>query len=119
MEILEDLKAFLNMENIYFNFNPAIKGNCIMLWLYDGIHVSNALRPQVQIKVLNASMPECERIIMDIYNKLSPKDNFQKTIEVNGKKMLITPKQSPFYLEKDENNRHIYVFNIDVIMNRS
>lgn len=117
MGILEDLKAFIGEKNIYFNYSEA-KGDCIILWLYGGISTSSGLRPQVQIKVKNKSMSVCESVINGIYDKLSPKGNYQKTLDVNGEIMLITPKQQPFYLEKDSENRHVYVFNVDIIKRR-
>lgn len=119
MGILEDLKAFINMEDIYFNYNEPVNGNYICLWQYDGIHSSAGSRPQVQIKVKNSKMPVAESVINEIYAMLSPKGNYQKTIQINGKTMLVTPKQSPFYLEKDVKNRHVYIFNVDIITKRS
>lgn len=129
MGILEIIKKHLEnningIDNIYFNFQPDVKGNCVILWQYDGIQTDVGLRPQVQISVKNKSMATAESTIMSIYDIIYPKGQFEKTITVEvdsntTETLKIVPRQSPFYLEKDENGRHIYVFNIDCIMKRS
>lgn len=124
MGILEDLKAYLtytgaSFGDIYFNHTEPVKENCVCLWQYDGIYVAQGLRPQVQVMVKNYSMQQAENQIYEIYDRIKGNRTYQKTVEVNGKTMLITPKQSPFYLNKDESGRHIYVFNIDIITKRS
>ena len=124
MGILTTLKTFIlanvqNAGNIYFNFQPDITENCIILWQYDGIQSSVGLRPQVQISVKNKNMQTAETLIMAIYNAIYPKGQYEKTIRMGQETLKIVPRQSPFYLEKDENDRHIYVFNIDILQKRS
>ena len=128
MGILEIIKKHLEnsingIDNIYFNFQPDIKGNCIILWQYDGIQTDIGLRPQVQISVKNKSMATAESTIQQIYDIMYPIGTFEKSITVTTNEnttetVKIVPRQSPFYLEKDDNNRHVYVFNIDCIMQR-
>ena len=122
--ILEDIKAFITgsgstITDVYFNHNEAVKGNCVILWEYDGIYSDTGLRPQVQIMVKNDDMREARKQIFEIYDKIKPVGSYQQTMLINNNRMLITPKQSPFYLEKDQQNRHVYVFNLDIIQKRS
>ena len=124
MGILEIIKTHIqnNIQNtgdIYFNFQPDVKGDCIILWQYDGIQTDVGIRPQVQISVKNKNMQTAENLIMAIYDIIYPKGQFEKNITISDEVLKIVPRQSPFYLEKDDNNRHIYVFNIDCIMKRS
>ena len=124
MGILDDLIAYLQEQDIsitdfYKNFAEPVEGDCVILWQYDGIQTDNGLRPQVQVMVKSTEMSLAETVIFELYNALSPKDNFQKTMDINGKTMLVKPKQSPFYLDKDEKRRHVYVFNVDIITKRS
>ena len=129
MGILEIIKAHIEnningIDDIYFNFQPDVKGNCIILWQYDGIQTSVGLRPQVQISVKNKDMKTAEATIQQIYDIIYPIGTFEKSITVTidtdkVETVKIVPRQSPFYLEKDDNNRHVYVFNIDCIMQRS
>ena len=105
--------------DIYKNFAETVDGDYIVLWHYDGIQTHEGLRPQVQVMVKSSKMSLAETVIFELYNALSPEGKHQKTMDINGKTMLVTPKQSPFYLTKDEKQRHVYVFNVDIITKRS
>lgn len=124
MGILDDLIAFFQEQDIsitdfYKNFTEPVDSDCVILWNYDGIQTDNGLRPQVQIMVKSTEMSLAETAIFELYNALSPEGNHQKTMDINGKTMLVIPKQSPFYLDKDDKRRHVYVFNVDIITKRS
>lgn len=124
MGILEIIKTHIenNIQDagkIYFNFQPDVKADCVILWQYDGIQTDIGIRPQVQISVKNKNMQTAETLINEIYDIIYPVGQFEKNITISDEVLKIVPRQSPFYLEKDENNRHVYVFNIDCIMKRS
>ena len=103
---------------IYYNFQPDITEDCIILWQYDGITSNLGMRPQIQISIKCADMLQAENMSVFIYDILYPVGQFEKTITINGEVLKIVPRQSPFYLQRDDNNRHNYVFNIDVIQQR-
>ena len=129
MGILELLKTHLTnnitgIGDIYFNFQPDVTGDCVILWQYDGIQSDIGLRPQVQISVKNKDMETAQSLISQIYDIIYPVGQFEKNLTISidtdtNETVKIVPRQSPFYLEKDENNRHVYVFNIDCITKRS
>jgi len=124
MGILEIIKSHIQTNikdagDIYFNFQPDVKGDCIILWQYDGIQTDIGIRPQIQIAVKNKNMQTAETLINEIYDIIYPVGQCEKSITISEEVMKIVPRQSPFYLERDDNNRHIYVFNIDCIMKRS
>lgn len=122
LEILRDYiveNTDIQANSIYFNYTEAVKDDCVILWHYDGIFTDIGERPQVQIMVKSTNMQLAKSRAYAIYDTIYPVGQFQKVMEIQDKVLFIQPKQSPFYLEKDESNRHIYVFNLDIIKKRS
>lgn len=121
--ILDDLKAFLVAENIdtatniYLDYGSPT-GNCVVLWNYGSIPTDLGSRPTIQIAVKDTVMATARTKIQAIYDALYPKDQFQKGILINNKLMHITPRQEPFFNEKDASNRFVYIFNIIVNLDR-
>lgn len=124
MTLLEDLKKHLTAYGItapiYFNWASEKNGDndCIILWLYDGTPNMVARNAKVQVTVKNSNMLKAEKMADLIYSILYPMEQYKKAIEINGKLMHIQPLQEPFYNEKDQNNRHCYVFNINIDYSR-
>ena len=118
MTLLEDLKAHLvnNGITLPINFNYSSEKNedCIILWHYDGTPNMVARNAKIQITVKMSDMKDCEELADSIYSILYPIGQYKKVLYVNGKGMHIQPLQEPFYNLKDENDRHCYVFNINV-----
>jgi len=120
MTLLEDIKIHLvdNDVNypIYFNFEneKSSTNKSIVLWLYDGTPNMVANNAKVQITTKNLNMKEAEKMSDFIYSILYPIGQYKKVIEINNKPMHIRPLQEPFYNEKDENDRHCFVFNVDI-----
>lgn len=118
MILLDDLKAHLVNNDIKlpinFNYSSEKNEDCIVLWHYDGTPNMVARNAKIQITVKMNDMFECEKVADSIYSILYPVGQYKKVIEINGKNMHIRPLQEPFYNLKDENNRHCYVFNINV-----
>lgn len=122
MSLLQDISAHLKTNGvsvpINFNFSKEKNENCIVLWQYDGTPNALARNSKVQITVKNTNMQLAEKMADSIYSILYPMEQFQKAIEINGKLMHIYPIQEPFYNEQDQNNRHCYVFNINIDYDR-
>lgn len=123
MTLLEDIKTHLNNNGINlpinFNFSSEKSENCIVLWQYDGTPNMVARNAKVQVTVKHSDMKKSEKMAVSIYDILYPIDQYKKAIEINGKLMHIQPLQEPFYNEKDENNRHCYVFNVNIDYSRT
>ena len=124
MKLLDDIKAHLNNNGItapiYFNWATE-KNNaneCIVLWLYDGTPNMVAKNAKVQITVKNKDMKKAEKMSVLIFDTLYPVGQYNKVIAINGQKMHIKPLQEPFYNEKDQNERHCFVFNINIDYDR-
>jgi hypothetical protein len=73
-----------------------------------------ARNAKIQITVKMSDMKDCEELADSIYSILYPIGQYKKVLYVNGKGMHIEPLQEPFYNLKDDNDRHCYVFNINV-----
>lgn len=121
MTILTDLKAFLtanSFTNIKYNYGDG-SDSCIILWEYGGEPDKFVNRKNIQITVKNTSMSTVESTINTIYNLLYPKNtNVENFITLNSTLYKLEALQPPFYLEKDDQNRHSYVFNISVTAKR-
>ena len=122
LELLEDLKEHF-IENgiklpINFNYSSERNEDCIILWQYDGTPNMVARNAKIQITVKMEDMRCCESLADFIYSILYPVGQYKKVMVINGKYMNINPLQEPFYNLKDDNNRHCYVFNINVEYDR-
>lgn len=124
MSILEDLKTHLNTNGItapiYFNWAVERQNanECIVLWLYDGTPNMIARNAKVQITVKNKDIEKAEKLADLIFDTLYPKGQYNKAIVINNEIMHIKPLQEPFYNEKDQNDRHCYVFNVNIDYDR-
>lgn len=120
MTLLEDIKEHLINNGvdypIYFNFENETTGanKSVILWLYDGTPNLVANNAKVQVTVKNKNMKQAEKMSDLIYFILNPIGQYKKAIEINGKQMHINALQEPFYNEKDQNDRHCFVFNVNI-----
>ncbi len=123
MTLLEEFKAHLvnNGIKLPINFNYSSEKNedCIVLWQYDGTPNMVARNAKIQITVKMDDMKNCEKMADSIYSILYPIEQYKKVILINGHQMHVRPLQEPFYNMRDDNNRHCYVFNINVDYSRS
>lgn len=124
MTLLEDIKTHLINNGIaapiYFNWaNEKNNANeCVILWQYDGTPNMVARNAKVQITIKNKDMFEAEKKADFIYSILYPIGQYKKAIDINGQLMHVSPLQEPFYNEKDQNERHCFVFNVNIEYNR-
>ncbi|KKQ09686.1 MAG: hypothetical protein US20_C0005G0006 [Candidatus Pacebacteria bacterium GW2011_GWF1_36_5] len=124
--ILDDIKAALKTAllgtdtTIKLNYYDSTD-NIIILWLYGGASSQVQKIETVQIMVKNTNMSTGQTLIKSIYDLLCPIASKEATkyIVLNSNKYIIEANQPPFYLEKDEQSRHTFVFNITAISKRS
>ena len=89
----------------------------VVLWLNGGEPVDFGIKPTIQIQVYSLDIINAENKINSIFNALVADDTVKYKL-INNKKTWITAQQQPYFLEKDSQNRFIWVFNITVITNR-
>lgn len=78
----------------------------------------NDIKPTFQILVRDVSFISGYTKINAIFNLLDDGERKTSVVPPSGRKMIVSAMQPPYYLSKDENNRHEFAFNISVITNR-
>ena len=85
----------------------------VVLWVYGGYNVPVGSSPTIQIKVYDKNAQKAENVCNAVFQAIiSDKPNRISTI--NDKKMKIVESQQPFFVEKDTQQRFVWVFNITV-----
>lgn len=118
MTILSDIRQHLIEKNLVTSseckLNIASSMNeQVVLWQYGGYQVDIGQQPTIQIKTMSLSQQTAETKINNIFDELI-KDSLNKYKILNSTKMWVVANQQPFFLEKDNQDRYIFVFNITV-----
>ena len=71
-----------------------------------------------QILVRSVSFISGYEKINNIFNLLDDGEQKLAVIPPSERKMIVKAMQPPFYLSKDENNRHEFAFNVSVLTSR-
>ena len=71
-----------------------------------------------QILVRSVSFKSGYEKINMIFNLLDDGEGKVSVVPPSERKIIVKAMQPPFYLSKDENNRHEFAFNISVLTNR-
>lgn len=83
------------------------------LWVYGGHNEAIGTAATIQIKTASKTAKTAETRINEIFNALITKQP-NRISTINGKKMKVVESQQPFFLEKDTQQRFVWVFNITV-----
>ena len=76
------------------------------------------VKPSFQILVRDVSFIGGYKKIHEVFNLLDDGERKTSVVPPSGRKMIVTAMQPPFYMSKDENNRHEFAFNIYVLTER-
>jgi len=121
--LLEDIRTYLEQqglgvfgEDLFIGVMPSKPDNCIVLFEYAGEPMdlvdSHLEYPSLQVLVRNTDYPAGRQKIEEITKTLH---GVSEQI-INGTRyLLIQARQSPFFLEWDENERAIFVVNFRII----
>ena len=85
----------------------------VCLWIYGGYREVLGDSPTIQIKVLSKDARQAENKINAILKALVTTKPIRIST-INNKKMRIVEAQQPFFVEKDTQQRFVWVFNITV-----
>lgn len=102
--------------NIFLGTRPDSPDNVVCLFPTGGFAQNLALddvRMTVQVLVRDKSYPTCYNRIWQVFNLLDKTQNRLITAP-SGRKMVVRAMQPPFLLERDANNRVVFVFNAAV-----
>lgn len=83
------------------------------LWVYGGHNEAIGTSPTIQIKTASKNAKTAEARIYNIFNALITKQP-NRISTINGKNMKVVEAQQPFFMEKDTQQRFVWVFNITV-----
>lgn len=83
------------------------------LWIYGGLKEVIGTSPTIQVKTCSMDAKTAENRIQAIFDAIISKEP-NRISTINKKKMRIVESQQPYFLEKDSQNRFVWVFNITI-----
>ncbi len=123
--ILDDIKSFIEEKalisqdiEIKYDYDTAKGGDTLLLTLYDNVPCDLAMRSGIRIAVKLNDLKLSRDTCFALHNAFFPEENFQKAIVINNKTMHAKLNQGPYYLEKDQSKRHIYILDITLTYKR-
>lgn len=117
-DILKEIRTHLINEKVVteeeckFNISPDLD-EVVCLWVYGGNREILGDSPTIQVKVCSKDAKRAETKINEIFKALVTKKPIRISV-INNKKMKIVEAQQPFFVEKDTQQRFVWVFNITV-----
>lgn len=76
------------------------------------------IKPTFQILIRDVSFIGGYTKINEVFNLLDDGEQKNKVVPPSGRQMIVRAMQPPYYLSKDESNRHEFAFNIVVLTSR-
>lgn len=120
MTLLPELATTLTgvaVDRINVGTMPSLPDKAVVLYEYPGLprrktQTGTYQQPRIQVNSRSKNYVEAGSLIWAAYNALASIQN-QDILGVYY--VSVEPLQDPFYLRKDENDRHIFAFNAQVI----
>jgi len=100
---------------------PDSPDNCVAFVEYPGntSFIANSDLRSVQVRVRNTRYETARTTILGLYGFLYDPESGDRIIDLpNNRWIQITARQAPFFLQKDESGRFIFIFNMGVLTNR-
>ena len=115
--LLNDLKAWVRQSTalpVYFEDKPETPDALVCLREYGGEQVRGLTTHDRSVQVLfRAPAQHAHDAAWAVYRSLLPEPPV--LVNAEGGKLIVRPKQSPFFLTRDAKGRSTYVFNVAVI----
>lgn len=118
IDILTELKEHIVQKGICkskdLKFNLVDTGDDVtVLRIYGGYKQPVGTTSTVQVKTYSTSPELAKKRIHQLFDALISREP-NRISTINNKKMRIEETQPPFFEEKDEQNRFIWIFNISI-----
>ena len=124
--LLPDIVAFWIAEglvtasgtDIFMDTLPDSPDNCVAVKEYLGevSFINNTANRSIQVRVRNTSYTACRTKIIALYNSVYNPEAEKRIVNFTATRWgIVKPRQYPVSLDKDENKRFIFVFNMGIV----
>jgi len=104
--------------DIFMDILPDSPDNCVAIVEYAGetSFINNALNRSIQVRVRNTVRATAKSKIIALYEIVYDPETEIRIVDFTATRWgIVTPRQYPFQLDKDENKRFIFVFNMGIV----
>jgi len=104
--------------DVFGNLNPDTPDNCVAIIEYPGevSFINNALNRSIQVRVRNTVRATAKSKIIALYEAVYDPETEVRIVDFTATRWgIVTPRNYPFQLDKDENGRFIFVFNMGIV----
>ena len=104
--------------DIFMDILPDSPDNCVAVREYAGevSFINNTANRSIQITVRNTSYITCRTKIIALYDSVYAPESDVRIIDFTASRWgIVTPRQYPFSLNKDDRKRFIFVFNMGIV----
>jgi len=104
--------------DVFGDLGPDSPDNCIAIKEYLGevSFINNALNRSIQVRVRNTVRATAKSKIIALYNSVYKPESETRKIDFTATRWgIVKSRNYPFQLERDENKRFIFVFNMGIV----
>ncbi len=104
--------------DVFGELQPDSPDNCVAIVEYPGevSFINNALNRSIQIRVRNSVRATTKSKIIALYDSVYDPEAEVRIVDFTATRWgIVTARNYPFQLEKDENKRFIFVFNMGIV----
>ena len=104
--------------DIFGELNPDQPDNCVAVVEYMGevSFINNALNRSIQVRVRNTVRATAKSKIVALYDSVYDPEAEIRIIDFTATRWgIVTPRNYPYQLDKDDDKRFIFVFNMGIV----
>ena len=104
--------------DVFGDLGPDSPDNCVAIKEYTGevSFINNTLNRSIQVKVRNTVRSTAKSLIISLYDSVYDPEADVRIIDFTATRWgIVAPRNYPFQLDKDEENRFIFVFNMGIV----
>ena len=104
--------------DVFGNLNPDTPDNCVAIVEYAGevSFINNTLNRSIQVRVRNTVRATAKSKIIALYDSVYDPEAEVRIIDFTAARWgIVSPRQYPYSLTRDENKRFIFVFNMGIV----
>jgi len=104
--------------DIFLDILPDSPDNCVVIVEYAGetSFINNALNRSIQVRVRNTVRATAKSKIIALYDSVYDPEAEVRIIDFTAARWgIVSPRQYPYSLTRDENKRFIFVFNMGIV----